>query len=1187
MEYYEKRYITKYDGSDITSFINNENNITLRDGIMSYDKIILLGNPGVGKTTELNTLFDLLWDKKEDTGIIPFFINLKYYKKNISFEILINNENWTKFSQVIFILDGLDEIADIQDFISEFENFISKNKNRNIKYVISCRTNIYSKYLAKITGFQPFILKSITINQAKSILEKKFSIRDIDEKFFENIDTPFFLNLFAEYYNENKNIPQNNSQIWELFIDKALDNHKAKVIKRTILNKPKSIKLLKLLSLVNELMQKNYTTDEELYEIVGDEYDEFIENPFLIKNEDSNYWSFVHRQIQEYFVAKSLFDKDFSEILDFIKIDETQSVHPSLFNSLTFLLDIMNVDDPNYKKLLGWIKNNQIELLFKSDSNRLSKDIRIEVFQEYFQEECINKTLWISTRRTFEVSEIGNFGDCKENFDYLINIISTFKDYHLRVLYSALNLLGFFTNSSFERKELKSFLMENLKSTDFPIVAKSEILRIIQMFNLVVDDSKYMSDIYEIFKKETNKQLNNSLLSLIHDDENIDKYSQFLKDEFLMANGYKKREDEDEVIRGNKYIINKLILRLSNPEDFLDIFKYYFNNDGKVSYYDNFEDELIEKCATFIKADETFIIRLLGLINEDYRFHMNRQFLMKIIRTSNTEDVALNYLIENNEIDKIRFFVSELVNENNIKELVDILLEKKLPNQDIEYFRNNIGNSNSLDLAKIFNDLMEEKGVNFKEPVFTNEKAKLYQINFKKHIQDNFDILFEKDKLLDEIKRVFENNGNSITGNDIHKIRRDWYDKNGHGNVIDTSISIIDKYIYSRNDIPTTYDEIKKIIDNDDFIIVKKIRQIIEQYKNNNRDFKISEEQIKSIEEWTLKEVSQIDFNEVAHSSGETSFYYLKNYKKVETIFYFQRLFDFELPQDFLLNSIEFYEFDKSGDVDESFDHLYKLINDKTLFDKQITENLNSKELLGLSMSKHIDYALSNQLKDTYRSIRKHFINGKSIFNERKKLEDYIHYTNDISILKELCIDNEDYQFWNSIEIMLKLDINITFCKEKAIEYLESGKDRYTINALDVLMKLNDPEAFEFILKSLKKGLTPSFNGIKYSSFDNINNLEDLVELFDIVYKKEIDKFESSYYRDFYKMLVTNLSITEENFARIQAVLNRIKQDLIKSDSDLFYINLLIDDSINSHINSKSKPYNFKAAKAKALNLTS
>jgi len=1187
MEFYEKRYITKYDGTDITSFINDENDIALRSGIMSYDKIILLGNPGVGKTTELNVLFNTLWEEKEQTGIIPFFINLKYYRKNISFEQLINNDNWTKFSQVIFVLDGLDEIADIQDYISEFENFISKNKNRNVKYVISCRTNIYSKYLAKISGFQPFILKSITINQAKSILEKKFNIRNIDNKFFENIDTPFFLNLFAEYYNENRNVPQNISQIWELYINKALDNHKSKVIKRTVLNKPKSIKLLKLLSVVNELMQKNYATDEELYDVIGDEYDDFIENPFIIKNEESNYWSFVHRQIQEYFVATSLRDRDFSEILDFIKIKETQSVHPSLFNSLTFLLDIMDVNNSDYKELLNWIKINQIELLFKADTDRLSEEIRIKVFQEYFEEECIKKTLWISTRRTLEVNEIASFGDCKKNSEYLINIISNYKIYHNRVLYSALNLLNFFSVTSFNSENLKVFLLKNLESIEFPIEAKSEILKIIQNFNLAKNDQIFMSKIFALFKDSTNKQLNNSLLYLINDQINIEIYSEFIKDEFLMANGYKEREKKDEVIRGNRFIINKLILRLSNPEDFFQILQYYFNSDNRVTYYDNFENELIEKCTGYIKTDPSFLTVLLRQIKDGFRLHMNKEFLIKIIKLSDTESLALNYLINNMNIDDIRFFVSELVNESNIPNLVSVLLEKNISNQEIEYFRNNIGNSKSRDLAVIFNDLMEEKGIVFKVEVFSNEKAKLYQENFKKHIQNNFDILFDKKRLLKEIKEVFNNN--SITSRDLQKIRRDWYDKNGHSNSIDTAISIIDSLIFTRNNDsnPYTYENIEKIINNDDFLIIKKIRQIIEQYYKNNREFTISKNNIKTIEEWVLLEVNKFDFKDVVHSSGKSSFYYGQNYKKIQTIFYFQKLFNFELSQNFLLKSIEFYEFDKSGEIDESFLYLIKLINNKDLFDKQVINNLKNKELVGLSMSKHIDYALSNQLKQTYSVIRKFFINGKSIFNERNKLEDYIEFTKDTSILIDLCIDNENYIFWNSIDIMIKLGIETSFCIDKAIEYLESENERFNVDALKVLVALNNPKAFSFILKSLRIGLVYSFHGIAFSKFNNIDKKEDLIELFDLIYNKEIDQFESSYYKEFYKSIIVNLSITDEEFTQIQIILNKIKQSLIKTKSDLFYVNLLIDDSINSHINSKSKPYSLRCAKEKALSLIS
>lgn len=77
---------------------------------------------------------------------------------------------------ITFILDGLDEIAEIQDFVSEMENFIKKrNEDKNINVVISCRTNIYEKYLVKISGFKYFYLEGLTDKQINNILEKRMS----------------------------------------------------------------------------------------------------------------------------------------------------------------------------------------------------------------------------------------------------------------------------------------------------------------------------------------------------------------------------------------------------------------------------------------------------------------------------------------------------------------------------------------------------------------------------------------------------------------------------------------------------------------------------------------------------------------------------------------------------------------------------------------------------------------------------------------------------------------------------------------------------------------------------------------------------------------------------------------------------------------------------------------------------
>lgn len=1190
-EHYEIRYINKTnEDANKHSLFDIDNKVLLVNEVFKKDKIVLLGNPGIGKTTELKHLSNALWEKKDETGLIPFHIDLKFFRKTNKFEDLILYEDWKTLPSIIFILDGLDEIEDLHDFISEFEMFTTKYNDFKISYVISCRTNIYEKYLIKISGFQTYYLENLSFEQAKSILLKKYSVDidklTIDAKNREFIQSPFFLKLFADYYNIQKRLPTSDAEIWNLFINETINTHKVKYIKKGLIKKPILINRLEKVAFVNELMQRNYISDESLYDIFNIEYDEFTSNPpFLIYNSSQENWSFEHRQIQEFFVAKVLSDKNIEQILDVAKIDQIDAIHPSLFNSITFLINLIDSDSPTYNDLINWLKENQIEILFKADSDRVSKKLKITVFQEYFDNECVKKTLWISTRRTFEVSEIANFGDCKENFDYLISIIANYKDFHFRTLYSAIELLNFFKKTSYSLKEFKAFLLNQLTSKKFPIEAKSQLLRLIQKHNLIENDTKYLSTIYLLFKSETNKQLNNSMLSLIRDDKNIDKYFEFLQNEFLMANKIKEREVKDEVIRGNSYVVNELILRLSDSEYFLSIIKYFFNNEKSISYLDNFESDLIEKCTQFIKSDPAFLIKLLSAIEEDYRFHMHDKILKKIIKSSNTENLALEYLINNVNIDKIRFFVSEFVNEENLNDLVDALIGKELSHQEIEFFRNNIGNSSSRKLAVMFNNIMEEKGVIFKEPVFTEDKAKLYNENFKKHLQDNLDILFDKKRLLKEIKNLF--NDDVLNIDELSEIRIEWYEKNGHSNVIDTSINIVESFMYSKSDNLLTYDDIKKSIENDDYVIIKNVKKIIENYKSSNRDIIIYPNQIKVITDWALNEVSEIDFNAIAKSSGNNSFYYLNNYKKIESIFYFQKLFDFDLPQSFLLNSIEFYEFDKSGEIDESFNYLIKLIKEKELVDKQIIENINNKELIGLALSKHIQYALINKLDETYKTIREYIISKESIFNDRKKIEDYINITNDTSVLKELCTNNEHYLFWSSIDIMLKLEINIDFCREKAIEYLDSDNERYIVDALKVLLQLNDAKAFDYVLKSLKKGYTPSFHGMRFSNFNNINGIENLIELFDLIYNKEIDRFESNYYRDFYKTIISNLSLNEESFTQIQAILSKIKKSLVDNDSDLFYINILIDDSINSYINFKSKPYTFQKAKEKAISLIS
>src|SRR5690606_950289 len=109
----------------------------------------LLGNPGVGKTTELKKTFEILWEEREKNNTIPYYINIKNFRTTTKIEDLlkIDGIDWKEIPSIILIFDGLDEISQIHEFISELEIFIVTYRKLKIKYLISCRTNIYNKYL--------------------------------------------------------------------------------------------------------------------------------------------------------------------------------------------------------------------------------------------------------------------------------------------------------------------------------------------------------------------------------------------------------------------------------------------------------------------------------------------------------------------------------------------------------------------------------------------------------------------------------------------------------------------------------------------------------------------------------------------------------------------------------------------------------------------------------------------------------------------------------------------------------------------------------------------------------------------------------------------------------------------------------------------------------------------------------
>jgi hypothetical protein len=1162
--------------------------------VSDNDKIFILGNPGAGKTTSLEQFAFKYWNIGEQNSSTPIYRNLKNFTITDTIESKLPNI-FFDLKNVLLILDGIDEISDVENFISKLEDFLNTDivLNIKVKCIISCRTNIYESVIKNITGFSTFFMKELEYTESIDFLKKlcnspisHLEFNQISNSFLKN---PFQIKILATYINTENRLPSNSAILWENYINErfkadATEKQKKKKFNSSLI-KSQSQKV----SLINELMKTSAINEDLLLKVFNNnpEYlDGFKKNPLIDIISGTSDWYYEHRNIQEYFASKLISIQPIEDIIRFIQILDKKRTHPSLFNSITFLINILDEDSEKYNKLVNWLVENEPEILFKADNNRISEDLRIKVFQTYFNKVCIEQTLWINNNGTFQSNEIALFAYCQQNYDYLITIIEDYKNQHFRTVYSALELLKYFKFPFNKIKELKLFLINKLKQKDFDLSLKSEVVRIIYVQKFTVKDKKYLKDIFDCFTKSTHKELNRSLMNFLLELDDIEDFYDFIYNEFLLIHKIKEREIEDKVGRGNEYTINDLIFKINDPNNFLNIIKYHFIDDIRIHNYNEEEDlnKILEKIKSYIAIDETYIENLLSEIKEDYRFHTHERLLKQIIVQSNTRQRAIKYLLNTMESDKVRYFVSGLIDKESLNILCDKLIELKTKDKEIEYWRNNIGNSSSRQLSEKFHQIMESKGIVFKEPVFTEKKAKKQNENFIVHIQENFNILFDKKKLKSRIRYLFAKHGKEIDGEKIKKIRREWYDKNGGWNIIDAQIDILDSIIFSRNKQSTNMKLVNAFL-KDEFVLFRKVKSTIERYKSSNRKYEILEYQKIIIRDWSIKQANLIDFNNVARASGPNSFYYLNDYQKLESIFFFQSLLDIELPKDFLLNCIRFYEFTKSDDSDEEYAKLKRLINDNEVFNQRIISNIESDSLIAFSKSKHIEYAVNNNLTSVFNKAREYFKDNNSLYNQSKILEKYVSITDDIDLLKECTSNINEHLTWTSIRILIELNKESDFCIKKAIAYLETNEERYRVDAIQTLFILNNEFALPFLIKLLNEGIVPSFGYIKFNNFNNIQNLNELKTFYNLIYKPKFDDFESHTYKNFFNYLITTLSVKEDTFETIQTILNEIKVNLTTLGSDLFYINRLIDDSLDSYINSKSAIYTFEKALSTVENL--
>ncbi|SFN91952.1 NACHT domain-containing protein [Chryseobacterium oleae] len=1179
--YYEQRYVLETPDSfeDFFSYVNESERRILVDFLDDTDRIILLGNPGIGKSEELLQLVDLLWERKDNTGCYPIFISIKSFRTSVTIEQLINNLDLNQFPKFILIFDGLDEISNIQDFISELDLFSRRIKNLDYKILLSCRTNIYEKYITRLPDFKAVYLDSLNDKQIKSILLNKYGL-EID---FDNIhklqiylENPFNLDLFAEYYNEKNDFPKTQQEIWDLFILNELKKTKENLRKRYIIDIFHTINCLEIVSIANELMQQNFIEEQNLLDLLGYNDKQFFEELSLIqKNSNSNTLQFRHKNFQEFFAAKYLSKLTFEEILDYIKIPKIDRIKPTLFNTLTFLLNI--IENSKYELLKDWLLNNEPEQLFYAEDNRISSELKNEIFENYFKEVCIEKGFWLGISSKIPISRLANFAQ----LDFLIAQYTN-EQIIDRARLSALNILAYKKIPQERINEVKDMLISELyKHNDH---FKSEILSTIRMLKFHENDHEYFEKIKNDFKGIQSREVLHELIVMCSDKNDVD--SDFTTILEIIKNYF--NQTNDNVLRGTGMYVEKILLNLNDLESIAKLFMVSLNPlndfDFDTLRKKDVEEKIIDKIKLSDNSDD-FVIKIIDFVLDNELYYNEENLLTKFVNVIKNRERVLKHIIDIHGLQTKNFFlIATLIQESSIEYLIEKYQNKELNienNRDISYLRNWIFSDNR-ELAREFEQKFTEIGYIFEMQLKTDNEIAISKIEIESLIENNAKIIFDKEKLKVAIDDLFnQNNIELLSWEKYSQISTKWYKETNYHWFRNSVHDLIAKALRYNRKHDLSRDQIYSLIENNLFML-SFIKDAVKGDPKKNEELK---NHLSIVNELVSNLTSETNLLDIIKFNENNTYTLTSNYTALENIYYFDFNFGIQNSKEFYLKTIQFSDI-RNWSNENMLDFIRLRVDDDQAFNNKIIYNIKNEKLLFSPLQKHIEHAIDYRLSDVYSKIGELLLNNPSLLSKRALQAYFELIDNNLDFLKNCCADINSNLCWNVIDIIKEKHLDTEFILSIARKYLTSEKSDYLSKALNILFYCNQDDAIRIYfnnIKEIEKNLNVRDDGFPIEDvlyYNNLNEIPILKDFFYLIYEKENqDPFYLHYARRFFEDIVAVLSSFEEGYDKIQNVFKEIRDLLSPEQLVFFYVNSILEISNNSKINNSAKNIDFEKAK--------
>ncbi len=443
-----------------------------------HPRIVLLGDAGMGKSTELEWICHEL---KESGQYVPIYRKLNSYKSSGVYLDDIDKFGREHESSIVLVLDGLDE-PDMMPAKEAIEKFA--NNFPNAKVLVSCRSNAYADSL---TGFETYQLGKLSYLDIEGYVMKTLGHSGqafLDfwrQKYAWNqnqlIDNPFFLVRICEFVQGNNNRPPDSlGEMFEYLIEKSLDLRLKSISRFGTGNygifRQSCRQSLEKLAFVMECKGDNVISETEFAALVPstDEQEVLLAKSSLLEQQGAA-WRFAHNNFQEYLAAKAL-----SRAKNFKAIKKALAAKPDYqrlkwtwVNALSFLMGLWSDDNKYKQQLLDWLVINDLEPLIKICSferEKVSPKVREHIFKLVF-EKCKKEDLIVGSHY-YSYWDMAEFGESANTMRYLNEELRVAKTQTVKgnalVLLKAMRR-NFLTDIA-EKADLKALLLQNIYDFD-------------------------------------------------------------------------------------------------------------------------------------------------------------------------------------------------------------------------------------------------------------------------------------------------------------------------------------------------------------------------------------------------------------------------------------------------------------------------------------------------------------------------------------------------------------------------------------------------------------------------------------------------------------------------------------------------------------------------------------------------